>query len=70
MLFLRADSSDSSPSASPMTGETGSYTYMAPEVRALAGTCPGMHLTFFSSTCKLLALLFAQCSLTVASHHQ
>lgn len=32
VFFMRADSGSSSPAASPMTGETGSYTYMAPEV--------------------------------------
>ena len=37
MLYLRADSSSSgSPLASAMTGETGSYTYMAPEVSTCA----------------------------------
>ncbi len=71
MLFLRADSSGSSPPASPMTGETGSYTYMAPEVRARSRRL----LDLFTSrmhaacTCRCLIAHAAMCPTACAGVH-
>lgn len=46
MLYMRADSSRGAPMASAMTGETGSYTYMAPEVGRRAWGLPACAFDF------------------------